>query len=314
MKHGQILLGGTSARPDTTRAKVCAVRNQFQGLVVVTRQYGTLPLFDPVIGWLANRADRQACYDAHKAVGDTHINLALSGQYKEGGEAYEFIPGRDYSQDLPALAALIGEAADEGLYTLLMLGGDGDHYDPDGLVHGYTWLMANFQRIYDGLKAVAPWTVFCPGYDGVVPAWQPASRVADWLLYARSVVGDTGHLAIELSAGYSSWGDGGDNWTSPAGLAVDTILQEFPYQLEGNWDQVWQICGRMERPYHRPANQPPWDDPNPPFYLSTPTPRGPRYYVAWEYDTYGWVRQAPLSQVQAHRAYLQSLTDNGLVG
>jgi hypothetical protein len=195
-----------------------------------------------------------------------------------------------------------------------MLAGDGESYNADGMVYGHTWLMENFQRIHDGLIAQKPWIIFCPGYDGVVPAWQPASQVDDWLLHARQVVGPTGYLAIELSAGYASWGDGGANWDSPAGLACDTILQEFPYRLQDNWNQVWQIVARLQRPYHRPANQPADDDPDPPFYLGQSTPRGRRYFVNFEYDTYGWVRSCPLSQVEEHRAYLSALTDHPLVG
>src|ERR1051326_4637706 len=97
--------------PVPSRDQLCTVRCSLQGLTVQTQQYGTLPLFDPVIGWLDVPADRAACYDVKARAGDTHVNLALSGQYAEPGQAYANIPGRDFSSadGLQALRALITE-------------------------------------------------------------------------------------------------------------------------------------------------------------------------------------------------------------
>ena len=315
--------------PVPSREQLCAVKCSFQGLTVQTQQYGALPLFDPVIGWFTGptaASDRAVCYAAHRAAGDTHINLAISSQYDEPGQAYSGIPGRDYTDDLDACRTLLIEAIQAGFYVLLMLAGDGEAPDPVGLTKGRTWLMQNFARIIAALRGdgsrerpdLTPYLVFCPGYDGVVPGWQPPSGVDDFALMARGVLGPSCVLAIELSAGYCVWaGDEFNNWAGAAGQCFDVILSEFPCPMgppapynpsnTPPWDQVWQIVGRLVKPYLRPADQPAHDDPNPPYYLGTGTPRGPYVYVAWEFDTYAWVRGCSLGQVETHRAYLRSL-------
>lgn len=277
-----------------TRDELCTVRLTFQGMIVDTEQYGSLRWFPPVLGWLDLPQDRKAAYAAHRAAGDTHVNLALSSRYASPGQQYTNIPGRDFSQNLPALHALIEEAIGEGFKVLLMLAGDGNgagpgYNDPGGWTYGRQWLMQNFQRVYDALEDVAPWIVWCPGYDGVVPAWGPAvyqypSVVDEWLLYARSVIGPDGALALELAAGYAHWGGDGGNYINPAGQCLDVVLSEFPYQIGppdacpaiigATWDpaknrydaayagdptawmQVWQIVARLAKPYFRPAGQP----------------------------------------------------------
>lgn len=310
------LLAASSAPPlvKPTREQLCNPQLTFQGMWVDTQQYGRLRWFPPVLGWLDLPQDRQSAYAAHRAAGDTHVNLAVSSQYAEANQQYANIPGRDFFQNLPALKALIAEAIGEGFCVLLMCAGDGEgagpgYNDPQGMTYGKTWLQNNFQRIWDGLGDVTPWVLACPGYDGCVPGWQPPHTVDPVLLEMRHVIDASagGGLALELSAGYASWGDGGENWQSPAGKAVDTVLSEFPFPLESNWDQVWQIVARLNQPYNRPLNQPPHDDPNPPFYLAGGTPRGPFYYVKWEFDTYGWVRSTDESTVRWHRQYLQNL-------
>jgi hypothetical protein len=323
------------------------VRCSLQGLTVQTQQYGTLPLFDPVIGWLDVPADRAACYDVKARAGDTHVNLALSGQYAEPGQAYANIPGRDFSSadGLQALRALITEIIQAGVAqglpngfrVLLMLAGDGEsttsgppwsYNDPAGMTYGRAWLMQNFERVWLALKAepdLTPWILPCPGYDGVAAdggwAGQPGgyhypSSIDDWLLLARRVIGSKAGLALELAAGWAHWGGESANYTSPAGQGLDVVLSEFPvpmgppkpFQNEAPWNQVYQIVDRLNRPWNRPADLPPDYDPNPPYYLGPGTPRGPFVYIGWEIDTYLWVRNAiSLAEVHAHRQVLHSL-------
>ncbi len=73
---------------------------------------------------------------------------------------------------------------------------------------------------------------------------------------------------------------------------------------------MWQIAGRLLGPdYHRPAEQPAADDPAPPYYLVNSTPRGARIVVAFEFETYRWVRsQIAATQVNFER---QSLANVG---
>ena len=82
----------------------------------------------------------------------------------------------------------------------------------------------------------------------------------------------------------------------------DVVLGEFN---DGQFDDtVWQILARMIGPaYVRPPEQPAGDDPDPPFYLSQPSPRGPFYYRVFEFFIYGWVRNTPASVVAASKAY-----------
>lgn len=335
------IFGSGSSGPVTkpTRDQICGLKNQFQGLTVQTQQYGMLPLFDPVIGWFSGstaQADRQACYAVHRAVGDTAVNITISGQYNEAGQAYQNVAGRDYSTDLSALHALCQEIINNGFYVLLMMAGDGEsvsddpqsgqYNDPGGMTYGRAWLMRHFAEIHAALSDLSPWIVFCPGYDGVVPGWQPPSGVDAFVTMARGVIGDSGYLALELSSGYCVWaGAEANNWVTPAGQCVDLILQECPVPMgppappppdfmtlpaneRAPWDQIWQIVGRMVQPYNRPSEQPAGDDPNPPFLLNLGTPRGPYFYNVWEICTYSWVRNAiSLSIVNQQRAYLTGL-------
>lgn len=321
MSVAWVFLSELSATPTRvpTRDEILSAPCLFQGLTVQTRQYGELPLFDPLIAWLSGetaRADRQAIYAVKRAAKCKSINLAVSGQYREARQAYVAIPGRDFTTDYPALRELLREIISEGFYVLLCCAGDGEGSGPGyndlvGWTYGKQWLVDHFIDIRAAVgDDLAPFVIFCPGYDGVVPGWQPPQSVDPVLLHMRDVIGPSGYLALELSAGYASWGDGGDNWQSPAGQAVDLILQEFPLgPLPGNPpDQVWQIAGRTVRPYHRPPEQPVGDDPNPPFYLEHGTPRGDFFVWGFEYDTYLSVRRMiSAEQVQIDRQYLRTL-------
>lgn len=285
----------------------------FQGLTVNLSEPAHQPLqwWDVALTSLSDN-DRRLVYAAKRAAGDTHVHLAISWNYEnDGGFSYP-IAGRDLAVMLPAFRNYVEEAIRQGFYVLIMCAGDGEgagpgHNDPVGWTYGKTWLVANFARIYKSLADLSPYIIWVPGFDGVVPGWQPPQSVDPVLLYMRSVIGSTGYLGLELSAGYASWGDGGSNWNSPAGAAVDVILCEFPGPPTG--DQVWQIAGRLLGPaYRRPSDQPAWDDPNPPYYLIKGTPRGPYSVVAFEYDLFRWVRKAVThEQIVKEREYLKSL-------
>lgn len=307
---------GSQAPPlPPTRDRVCAVRCEFQGLRILNQNW-----FEPQIADYPAAADRLQVYAAKRAMGDTHVNISLDMTGLAG---------------LPWRKALIKEAITSGgmAGVVLMCMGDG-HGQPntDAGALGHDWLMANFAAIYQYMKQgddLTPWIVFVPGYDGVVPDWQPPSLVDNFAFLARSVIdaGGTGYLGLELSAGYCVWaGDEFNNWATAAGQCFDVILQEFnidfaaPNPPPANWDgltndqkapwsQTWQMVGRMVNPYIRPADQPDSEDPDPPFILATGTPRGPYYYIAWEYLTYQWVRVQAVTaaRVAAGRQYLKAL-------
>jgi hypothetical protein len=98
-------------------------------------------------------------------------------------------------------------------------------------------------------------------------------------------------------------GEGGSDWAvNGRMMCYDAVLSEFNWPTTG--DQVWQVVGRLTSPYNRPPDQPPHDDPDPPFYLGNNNHRGPIYYCAYEYATYQWTRgQVTSAQVQQSRDY-----------
>lgn len=318
--------------PVPTRDAILSASESFQGLTVVTAQYGTLAWWEVPITSL-NAADRQAVYAAKHAAGDRLISISVSWNYC--GVNYGFcypVPGRDLSKDLPALRALVLEAIQNGFYVALHMAGDGmsapknpdgsyPYNDPVGWTYGYEWLMESTPSIVASMQQspdLTGYMIFLPGFDGVVPGWPEPSytypgKLDQWLLLARRSLGAGGYVGVELSAGYAHWGGEGRNYTSLAGQALDIVFQEFgignPGQPGDNPDQVWQIAARELGPlYNRPPEQPAWDDPPPTAcYLCVGTPRGPFYVNAFEYDTYLWVRaRITAAQVQVDRAYMRA--------
>lgn len=343
--------------PVPTRDQVCGGQHRFQGMSVILPPGSTYdPLrakfwFDPLINDMTDLNDRLAVYKAHRDVGDTVLNLSM---------------GLDGLAGLPRLIDIATEAVTIGGLTsiILMCMGDGHgnpNSDPGAL--GHDWLMANFPAIYAMVRAkntgdpnnsLAHRTEFCPGYDGIIPDWQPPSAVDRFLLMARETIdqGGAGYLTLELSAGFCKWGTDSlllgalgavpmfpraswkyaalqgrpepaaavpshfrsllasaltvsgwansedNNWITRAGKCVDRILQEGPIDMgppvpvpqpppfPDNYTQVYQIVGRMVKPYYPVPGQ--TDDLHPPFLLYDGTPRGEFKFDWWEWDTYLW--------------------------
>jgi hypothetical protein len=323
----QLVAGTNSFRKSArvlTRAQLCTLTNTFQGLWVPTIEYGTLPLFDLVIGWFrgsTSAADRKAVYDAHLGVGDNAIELAVSGQYAEPGQAYTNIPGRDFSQDLSALSDLIAEADSYGLATTLRLAGDGQgagpyYNDPGGMTYGFDWLMANFARIYQGLESVKGSIRWCPGYDAIFYGWTP-QQVTLFFQMVRSV-DPMAVWMLEFSSGVCHLGNSKDDYLPGGGLYnCDVFASEFDVGTNGGHnDTLWQIAARLLGPsYVRPSDQPAGDDPgapfgphSPSFYLSDGSHRGPFYTLGQEDFLYYQVRgQATKQTIDAYRAYKRSV-------
>lgn len=326
--------GGSVWPANPSREAVCSVYIGFQGVTADSREYGRFPAFGPETSTLSiENGDYQWYLDQMKAKGYTHVEFAVSWNYRSPSYQYP-IPGRDLSQNLPELKRRVEMAIHSGLLVALFMAGDGEsvnddpqpgqYNDPVGWTYGRQWLMRNFQRIYDAMGPTAdsphdcrPFMVFLPGYDGTDSyAWVTPDNLVNWWAYARSVIdrGGAGYLGQEWSAGHCQAGgewDGEATYVNGPGRALDVILQEFPWgppMPTNDPNAVWQICGRMMSPYVRPADQPSWDDPSPPYYLRQGTPRGPYYFNRYEYDTYGWVRGlVTAEQVQSDRNYLQRL-------
>lgn len=325
-----------------------------QGMYVTTKKWG------PNTRWWAalitssevDADDRQAAYKVKKAAKNTHQFVNFSWAYRSDQLLHPF-EGQDFSNNLVGFKAIVREVICNGFWPVIMLAGDGLSKDPDGNeihddsyrgpfgyndpkgdTYGYQWLLTNFERIYHSIGPtpedaddLRPYVCWCPGYDGVVPAWASVedkwTRQEDWLLFARSIVGPTGVLITEMSAGYWCWSEQ-NRYASPGGQCLDVTMFESSYPMgppdpcpadfcnqpndvRHNWDTTWQISKRMLGPnWKRPDDMPDCDDPGmAPDFGSTP--RGPVYRIGLEYDTYGWVRGCPPEQVEKHRAYLYKI-------
>lgn len=334
---GQVLIGlepavsppGTLPFPPPTRDEALAIRVGFQGETVTTSEYGTFPAFGPETTTL-NDADLHAYCAQLASRGWTHGEIAISWQYDEPGFLMP-VPGRDLTQDLPELARRITIMLQHFKAVCVFLAGDGmslppnpdgsyPYNDPTGHTYGYEWLGQAFPHIGTYLQAGNPYgdltkyCVFVPGYDGVFYGWgvpgevpdQQPDRVVHFGQLFRQVLPD-GYLAIEHSTGHIPVGEGGSDWETDGRMMVyDAVLSEFNWPTTG--DQVWQIVGRLTHPYNRPPDQPPHDDPNPPFYLGNDNPRGPVYYIPYEFATYEWTRgQVTAQQVEQSRQYFYSM-------
>jgi hypothetical protein len=315
--------------PPPTRDEALAIRVGFQGETVTTGEYGTFPAFGPETTTL-NDSDLHSYCAQLASRGWTHGEIAISWQYAEPGFLMP-VPGRDLTNDLPELCRRIVIMLQHFKAVVLFMAGDGmsaprnpdgsyPYNDPVGHTYGYEWLRDNFVIIANYLRSgnqygdLTKYIVFCPGYDGVFYGWgragevpdQQPDRVVNFGNVVRSVL-PSAYLAIEHSTGHIPVGEGGSDWVVGGRMMVyDAILSEFNWPTTG--DQVWQIVARLNRPYNRPPDQPAGDDPNPPFYLPYPNPRGPIYYIPYEYATYQWTRnQVTVQQVQKSRQYFYDM-------
>lgn len=321
--------------PIPTREQVCGVRLHFQGLMYDTAQYGRIPAW-----WFPQLSaeDRQRALANHDAVGDTHVDVNVSGAYREAGTLWPdaLKEGRDFWFDLATLKPILLEIVQARKVVALFLGGDGqsvhdhpgagDYNDPVGDTYGYSFVVQQLPRLVAALKGDAgsdvpdgidltPYLLFCPGYDGVFYGWTP-DQVRDFGTRFRELL-PSGYLMLEHQPGRIPVGNGPRDY-APGGMmdAYDVIASEFPNGLERTADpnpdtnpgsQIWMVVGRLVQPYHRPADQPAPIDPGAPFYLHD-SPRGPRFYCALEWDEYRYCRgQVDDAGVEIGRQYLKGL-------
>lgn len=296
--------------PKPTRDQVCGVTLKFQGRTLLTQQYGALPWFEAALTSL-NADDRQALYASKHAgpVPDTHCYVVLTWNYNEPDQPYgtdNLVPGRDMSGDLPSYKALVREVIDNGFTPICVLGGDGEGAGPGyntavGWTYGHAWLMAQLPAIVAALDELCDYCLFCPGFDGVFYGWTVEELDAFGKLF-RSLLPD-GHLMLEFSEGVSHLGNGATDYMAGHPLAnFDVIASEYDVNL--HQDSDWQINARLEPNYIRPSDEPATDDPTPPHYLASGTPRGPYFHVALEYGLYQDVRgQISDADIQKDRDY-----------
>jgi hypothetical protein len=303
-----------------SRDEILSAHESFQGLMVTCDGYGTFPWFDPAISSL-DATCRQNVYEAKHAAGDTALRIDVSWNYS-GDNGYSYpVPGTDLTTNLNQLRALVLEAINAGFYVRLGLAGDGeseascaDYNDPVGHTYGRqcaqnSILPAVLDILDDtpGQPALSPYCVFITGYDSVFYSWSP-QEVADFATAFRKLR-PNGYLGIEFNTGHIPVGNGPSDY-GPTGLmsGYDLILGEF-----NNWpttgDAAWQVIARMVGPpYVRAPDQPIGDDPNPPYYLKTPSARGKYYFDCLEWAEYDWVRnRVSAAQIDAGRAYYKAM-------
>lgn len=296
------------SRPKPTRDQLGKVQVTFQGGSVVTQEFGTLPRFEPFVASL-NASDRASWWAAKRADGDTHAFLSVSYRYAEPGQAYADIPGRDFTNDLPAFVALVQEAIDNGFYVVPSFSADGQDFNPDGWTYGWQWGMDNMARITAALEPVKDFCAPMGGYELLGPGGNWTSdQLEAFYLQLRSLWPE-GVLVLELGSGYCKWREGPNGetgWLTPGGQAIDVFLQEFPQPIDegDHWDGCQQVAARTLGPAKRniaPPNDGPW-------YLEAGTPRGPVLVSAFEYALYWTVRgQLTHAQIALQRAALASL-------
>lgn len=298
--------GGSMPKP--TREQLGTVRVTFQGGTCQTQEFGLLPRFEPFVASL-NAADRASWWAAKHADGDTHAFLSVSYRYAEAGQAYEHIPGRDFTADLPAFVAIISEAIANGFYVVVSFAADGQTFNPDGWTYGWQWGMDNMQRITEALAPAKDYCAPMGGYELLGPGgdWT-ADQLEAFYLKLRHLWPD-GVLVLELGSGYCKWrevaGSDTTGWETPGGQAIDVFLQEFPQPInEGDhWDGCQQVAARTLGPAKRNIQQ----KNDGPWYLAAGTPRGPVMVSGFEYCLYDVVRGMPSSQVAVFRLALSSL-------
>lgn len=284
-----------------SREEVCNGQTTQQGLYVRTIRYGQMPWWGACWAWLDTQSRQEAAQQL-LLNGDT---ICLIG-VPSGGALYPE-PNQFYSEDkFPPLSStpaqirnMVEEALDLGFTAVwLFLGGD------DGGTVGFPIAVAQAQALGPILEDLLDYVMVVPGWDGVWYGYTP-DQVAMFSFIARSE--GFQYVGIEHSTGHLLAGGQGDEDYREGGKMVlyDTILGEFN---SGQFDAtVWQILGRMIDPYLWPPDQPLGSDYNPaPKLLAPGSPRGPYYYVVFEYGIYAWVRGTLAATIHQWRDYFRN--------
>lgn len=299
----------TPIGPSPSRETVCGVNVTFQGLTVDTTQFGTLPWFEPAFSALS-LADRKSVYRAKHAAGDTHVII----EFNKGGavydstdeQPYKYINAPDFEAFPTAFRHLVEEILTNGFIPGVVFDGD----NGDNPVDGHPNAMRQLPILARLLEGLHDRVLYLRFWDGVFYGSSIENIMAFGAAFRNLI--PNGYLGIEHNPGHIPLGEGGDDY-HPGGRMkdYDVIFSEFEDSSrpdQGN-DTIWQIVGRMIHPYHRPADQ--VGDPTPPFYL-VDSPRGPRFYCAFEFNSlwgaYAWVRgRVSAADITTHRQYFKSL-------
>lgn len=296
--------------PVPTRDQVINVRLTFQGLMVTTKQLGTITWFEPWIMALTDPADRQAVYAAKHAQGDTHLILqCYSSQRAVYNEApWQNIIAPNCDADLQTFLHLVEEVVQNGFYPIVVYDGD----NGDDPAYGYpnaarqAPVLANLLAS-SHLGDLNRYTLYGRLWDDVFYGSTPPNIRAFGDLF-RSIL-PNGFLAIEFNTGHIPTGGGPADY-APGGTMTgyDVIMGEFDWPTAHHAATIggaeWQILSRMLGPrYVDDPNQTPSNDG--PWYLAIPTPRGPYAFSCFEWGEYQWThnQMTPAEYMQGYAWY-----------
>jgi hypothetical protein len=300
-------------RPIPTRQQVLSINMHFRGgLIVNSPTYGLMPWYPPALSW-CDVATRSLVYEQMREAGDTHVIIEIPNGlplYDESDQFYssDKFPALDWTNGETKLdgnlAQFVDEVIENGFYYIIAMDERQDHSAK--IMQLVLQSLTDYQLSFGALM---------PGYDGVFYGWSP-TQVSSWASIARSIKPNC-YLVIEFNVGHIPVGNGpADFLVGGAMDGFDGVLGEFQSGAGLHSDTTWQIVGRLIKPYNRPSDQQPNDDPHPPFYL-TDSPRGFRVFVFFETDyPYLWVRIdmndegariSAQAMIEQERAYAKSL-------
>lgn len=315
--------------PAPSREEILTAQGCFQGITVHTEQFGDLPMFDPALSSFSAK-DRQASYAAWHSAGCKIVSLSIAWDYGGAGQPYgsgQLVPPTDLRSDVPRLRALLTEVIQAGFFIRFHLAGDGT--EPGPYIYGYRALVDDLPRVIAALRApidLTRYLVFVPGFDGIISYNEQSQGFEPWtmaqlswyLVELRQLCADC-YSAVEPSIG--PLGGTLPTFLKDAALtnyyrdepydALDQILNEFPPGTDQHGALSWQIADRILGPaFVRPGDMvgDEWAPDVAHWSLTQLTSRGRIVPVAYEFDTYEWVRRhIEAFGVAINRAYYRAM-------
>lgn len=289
--------------PEPSREDVCGVNLTFQGLVV-NLSTGSYPWFE--LGFQCqNEDDRARVYEAKHINSDTHLILQFMNArpvYSSSDEQpYNNMFSPDFESDPVSFYNLVREVIVNGFIPIVSFDGDNADNSPYGSANALRQIpiLANL------LRDLQSYILFARLWDGVFYGSDP-HNIENFGTQFRQYLPD-GYLGIMHNEGHIPVGGGPADYNGGRMRGYDMVFSQFGRNL--SQDSTWQIAARLlGSSYKRPADQPSWDDPTPPFYLLDSS-RGPRYACALEWvGEYLWVRNRTTPhEIAEQRSYLKSI-------
>ena len=297
-----------------TREEVLGIGMHFRGGIVIdSPTYGKMPWWPSALAWLSSQ-ERQLVYQAMRAAGDTHVIIDIPDGvplYNESGQFYDNVRFGpiDWTNGLtaldPQLSNLVDEVIEEGFKFYMTLD---DRVDVSTKLIQLVMETLSFEQLKYG--------VVIPGYDGVFYGWTN-EQIIHWAALARALKPSC-YLGIQFNEAHIPLGGGPADYSFGGPMdefdLISGSLPSLPWTVPGN---SWQIMGRCVHPYIWPSDEPADADSHPPPFYLVDSPRGPRYFCAFETSyPYNWVRvdmsnsdaiNAAIAAIQKEEVYFKSM-------